>query len=78
MSNCVCALRRLVESVKRLTRPGQATALPVQLRIAPDRYHLAPAEILKDVRMHSIGTVSSGGTKCQIKTQKCIYREVYQ
>ncbi|QHN05475.1 flagellar biosynthesis protein FlhA [Granulicella sp. WH15] len=64
-------LRRLVESVKRLTGGGTAMALPVLLCPSPARYHvrrwlepfvpkitvLAPVEIPPEVRVRSIGTV---------------------
>jgi flagellar biosynthesis protein FlhA len=64
-------LRRLVESVKRLTGAGASTAFPVLLCPSPARYHvrrwlepflpkvtvLAPAEIPPDVRVRSIGVV---------------------
>jgi len=65
-------LRRMVESVKRLTGAGSSTATPVLLCPSPARYHLrrwlepflpkvivlAPAEIPAEVRVRSIGTVS--------------------
>ncbi len=65
-------LRRMVESVKRLTGAGASTATPVLLCPSPARYHLrrwlepflpkvivlAPAEIPAEVRVRSIGTVS--------------------
>ncbi len=65
-------LRRMVESVKRLTGAGGSTATPVLLCPSPARYHLrrwlepflpkvivlAPAEIPAEVRVRSIGTVS--------------------
>jgi flagellar biosynthesis protein FlhA len=65
-------LRRMVESVKRLTGGASATATPVLLCPSPARYHLrrwlepflpkvivlAPAEIPAEVRVRSIGTVS--------------------
>ena len=65
-------LRRMVESVKRLTGGATATATPVLLCPSPARYHLrrwlepflpkvivlAPAEIPAEVRVRSIGTVS--------------------
>ena len=65
-------LRRIVESVKRLTGGGPATALPVLLIPSPARYHmrrwlepflpgmtvLSPAEIPSVVRVKSIGTIS--------------------
>ena len=64
-------LRRLLESVKRLTEGGSATALPVLLCPSPARYHvrrwlepflpkvtvLAPAEIPPEIRVRSMGTV---------------------
>jgi flagellar biosynthesis protein FlhA len=64
-------LRRLVESVKRLTGNGLITAIPVLLCPSPARYHvkrwlepflpkvtvLAPAEIPAEVRVRSIGVV---------------------
>jgi flagellar biosynthesis protein FlhA len=64
-------LRRLVESVKRLTGGAPASALPVLLCPSPARYHvrrwlepflpkvtvLAPAEIPAEIRVRSIGTV---------------------
>jgi flagellar biosynthesis protein FlhA len=64
-------LRRLVESVKRLTGASQTTAMPVLLCSSPARYHvkrwlepylpkvtvLAPVEIPPEVRVRSIGTV---------------------
>ncbi|WP_396272753.1 flagellar biosynthesis protein FlhA [Granulicella arctica] len=64
-------LRRLLESVKRLTEGGTATALPVLLCPSPARYHvrrwlepflpkvtvLAPAEIPPEIRVRSMGTV---------------------
>jgi flagellar biosynthesis protein FlhA len=64
-------LRRIVESVKRLTEGGQATALPVLLIPSPGRYHmrrwlepflprmtiLSPAEIPAVIRVRSIGTI---------------------
>jgi flagellar biosynthesis protein FlhA len=65
-------LRRLVESVKRLTGAGAATATPVLLCPSPARYHLrrwlepflpkvsvlSPAEIPPETRVRSIGTVT--------------------
>jgi flagellar biosynthesis protein FlhA len=65
-------LRRMVESVKRLTGGAGLTATPVLLCPSPARYHLrrwlepflpkivvlAPAEIPAEVRVRSIGTVS--------------------
>ena len=64
-------LRRLVESVKRLTGGGSTTAMPVLLCPSPARYHvrrwlepylpkvtvLAPIEIPPEIRVRSIGTV---------------------
>lgn len=64
-------LRRIVESVKRLTEPGTATALPVLLIPSPARFHmrrwlepflptitvLSPAEIPPAVRVRSVGTI---------------------
>jgi len=64
-------LKRLVESVKRLTGGATTSALPVLLCPSPARYHvrrwlepfvpkvtvLAPAEIPADVRVRSVGTV---------------------
>jgi flagellar biosynthesis protein FlhA len=64
-------LRRLVESVKRLTGNGAVTATPVLLCPSPARYHvkrwlepflprvtvLAPAEIPAEIRVRSIGVV---------------------
>ncbi len=64
-------LRRLVESVKRLTGGGTTMALPVLLCPSPARYHvrrwlepfvpkitvLAPVEIPPEIRVRSIGTV---------------------
>jgi len=65
-------LKRMVESVKRLTGGASATATPVLLCPSPARYHLrrwlepfvpklvvlAPSEIPAEVRVRSIGTVS--------------------
>ena len=65
------SLRRLLESVKRLTGGGPAMALPVLLCPSPARYHvrrwlepfvpkvtvLAPIEIPPEIRVRSIGTV---------------------
>jgi flagellar biosynthesis protein FlhA len=62
-------LKRLVESVKRLTGGASTTALPVLLCPSPARYHLrrwlepflpkvtvlAPAEIPPEIRVRSIG-----------------------
>jgi len=64
-------LRRLVESVKRLTGGASTSALPVLLCPSPARYHvrrwlepflprvtvLAPAEIPTEIRVRSMGTV---------------------
>jgi flagellar biosynthesis protein FlhA len=64
-------LRRLVESVKRLTAGGSTSALPVLLCPSPARYHvrrwlepflpkvtvLSPMEIPPEVRVKSMGTV---------------------
>lgn len=64
-------LRRLVDSVKRLTGPSLGSALPVLLCPSPARYHvrrwlepflpkvtvLSPVEIPPEVRVKSIGTV---------------------
>ncbi len=64
-------LRRLLESLKRLTASGSAMALPVLLCPSPARYHLrrwlepflpkvtvlAPGEIPAEVRVRSLGTV---------------------
>jgi len=64
-------LRRLVESVKRLTGGGSISATPVLLCPSPARYHvkrwlepflpkitvLAPAEIPPEIRVRSIGVV---------------------
>ncbi|HEY2038609.1 MAG TPA: flagellar biosynthesis protein FlhA, partial [Edaphobacter sp.] len=64
-------LRRLVDSVKRLTGTGSQAALPVLLCPSPARYHLrrwlepflpkvtvlSPIEIPPEVRVRSIGTV---------------------
>ncbi len=64
-------LRKLVESVKRLTGGGSTTAMPVLLCPSPARYHvrrwlepylpkvtvLAPIEIPPEIRVRSIGTV---------------------
>jgi flagellar biosynthesis protein FlhA len=65
-------LRRLVESLKRLTGGVTSSALPVLLCPSPARYHvrrwlepfvpkvtvLAPGEIPPEVRVRSVGTVS--------------------
>jgi flagellar biosynthesis protein FlhA len=64
-------LKKLVESVKRLTGGGSAAALPVLLCPSPARYHLrrwlepflpkvtvlAPSEIPPDIRVRSVGTI---------------------
>ena len=64
-------LRRLLESVKRLTGSGTSTALPVLLCPSPARYHvrrwlepfvpkvtvLAPVEIPAEIRVRSVGTI---------------------
>jgi flagellar biosynthesis protein FlhA len=64
-------LKRLVESVKRLTGGASTSALPVLLCPSPARYHvrrwlepflpkvtvLAPAEIPSEIRVRSMGTV---------------------
>jgi len=64
-------LRRIVESVKRLTGGAPTTALPELLCPSPARYHmrrwlepflpritvLAPSEIPPDVRVRSVGTI---------------------
>jgi flagellar biosynthesis protein FlhA len=64
-------LRRLVESVKRLTGSGTTSALPVLLCPSPARYHvrrwlepflpkvtvLSPVEIPPEVRVQSMGTI---------------------
>jgi flagellar biosynthesis protein FlhA len=64
-------LRRLVESVKRLTEGGSNAVLPVLLCPSPARYHvrrwlkpflpkitvLAPTEIPSEIRIRSMGTV---------------------
>jgi flagellar biosynthesis protein FlhA len=64
-------LKRLVESVKRLTGAAPMSALPVLLCPSPARYHmrrwlepflpkvtvLAPAEIPPEIRVRSVGTV---------------------
>jgi len=65
-------LRRIVDSVKRLTGAGPTTALPVLLIPSPARYHLrrwlepffpgvtvlSPAEIPPIVRVRSVGTIA--------------------
>ncbi|HEX3967912.1 MAG TPA: flagellar biosynthesis protein FlhA [Edaphobacter sp.] len=64
-------LKRLVESVKRLTGGASSSALPVLLCPSPARYHvrrwlepflpkvtvLAPGEIPPEIRVRSVGTV---------------------
>lgn len=64
-------LRQLLESVKRLTGEGEASALPVLLCPSPARFHLrrwlepflpkvtvlAPTEIPPEIRVRSLGTV---------------------
>lgn len=64
-------LKRLVESVKRLTGEAPTSALPVLLCPSPARYHLrrwlepflpkvtvlAPAEIPAEIRLRSMGTI---------------------
>jgi flagellar biosynthesis protein FlhA len=64
-------LRKLLESVKRLTGGGSSMALPVLLCPSPARYHvrrwlepfvpkitvLAPVEIPPEIRVRSVGTV---------------------
>jgi len=64
-------LRRLLDSVKRLTGSGGSMALPVLLCPSPARYHvrrwlepfvpkvtvLAPIEIPPEIRVRSVGTV---------------------
>ena len=64
-------LRRLADSVKRLTGGGGASAIPVLLVPSPARYHLrrwlepflprvtvlSPAELPPEVRVRSVGTV---------------------
>ena len=65
-------LRRLLESVKRLTGASAGVALPVLLCPSPARYHvrrwlepfvpkitvLAPAEIPPEIRIRSVGTLN--------------------
>ncbi len=65
-------LRKLLESVKRLTGASSTMALPVLLCPSPARYHvrrwlepfvpkitvLAPVEIPADIRVRSVGTLS--------------------
>lgn len=64
-------LRRIVESVKRLTGGGPSTALPVLLIPSPARYHLrrwlepflpgmtvlSPTEIPPVIQVRSVGTI---------------------
>jgi flagellar biosynthesis protein FlhA len=64
-------LKRLVESVKRLTGGASTSALPVLLCPSPARYHvrrwlepflpkvtvLAPGEIPPEIRVRSMGTI---------------------
>jgi flagellar biosynthesis protein FlhA len=64
-------LRRVVDSVKRLTAGAPATALPVLLVPSPARYHMrrwlepfmpkvtviSPGEIPPEIRVRSIGTI---------------------
>ncbi len=64
-------MKRLVESVKRLTGAASTAALPVLLIPSPARYHvrrwlepflpkvtvLAPGEIPPEIRVRSVGTV---------------------
>lgn len=64
-------LRRLLDSVRKLTGAGSSMALPVLLCPSPARYHvrrwlepfvpkvtvLAPAEIPPEIRVRSVGTV---------------------
>ena len=64
-------LRKLLESVKRLTGGGSTMALPVLLCPSPARYHirrwlepfvpkitvLAPVEIPPEIRVRSVGTL---------------------
>jgi len=64
-------LRRLVESVKRLTGTSPASAIPVLLCPSPARYHvrrwlepflpkvtvLSPVEIPPEIRVQSLGTI---------------------
>ena len=72
-ANAQTFLRQLLESVKRLTGDGEASALPVLLCPSPARYHLrrwlepflpkvtvlAPSEIPPEVRVRSLGTVGN-------------------
>jgi flagellar biosynthesis protein FlhA len=64
-------LRKIVDSVKRLTGGAPTSALPVLLCPSPARYHirrwlepflprvtvLSPVEIPPDVRVRSVGTI---------------------
>ncbi len=70
-ANAQTFLRQLLESVKRLTGEGEASALPVLLCPSPARYHLrrwlepflpkvtvlAPSEIPPEIRVRSLGSV---------------------
>ncbi len=70
-ANAQTFLRQLLESVKRLTGDGEASALPVLLCPSPARYHLrrwlepflpkvtvlAPSEIPPEIRVRSLGIV---------------------
>ncbi len=72
-ANAQTFLRQLLESVKRLTGDGEASALPVLLCPSPARYHLrrwlepflpkvtvlAPSEIPPEIRVRSLGVVGS-------------------
>ncbi len=72
-ANAQTFLRQLLESVKRLTGDGEASALPVLLCPSPARYHLrrwlepflpkvtvlAPSEIPPEIRVRSLGTVGN-------------------
>jgi flagellar biosynthesis protein FlhA len=65
------AVRRIADSLKKLTGGGSTTACPVLLCQSPARYHvrrwlepavprltvLAPGEIPADVRVRSVGTI---------------------
>ncbi len=69
--NAQSFLRQLLDSVKRLTGEGEASALPVLLCPSPARYHLrrwlepflpkvtvlSPTEIPPEIRVRSLGTV---------------------
>ncbi len=69
--NAQSFLRQLLDSVKRLTGEGGASALPVLLCPSPARYHLrrwlepflpkvtvlSPTEIPQEIRVRSLGTV---------------------